>query len=169
MPETSEPTIQLHQHHYGDRTAFQTGLGPFVACVSLLHNCLCRQRYSIVALFIWTIKQLLPKTICLSSLSTFHTYERNSQFNKMSNRSERQAEDYYEQRNDASPVPGDVVDNSYAQETRGELKNHIPVQSDQQGYDDPMQPPYSNTDNQLGMFPALMEPRWSLDGASGVD
>ena len=80
----------------------------------------------------------------------------------MSNRSERQAEDYYEQRNDASPVSGDAVDNSYAQETRGELKNHIPVQSDQQGYDDPMQPPYSNTDNQLGMFPALMEPRWSF-------
>lgn len=82
----------------------------------------------------------------------------NYQSTKMSNSSERQAEDQYEQENDASPVPGGVVDNSYTRETRGELKNQVPVQNDQQGYDDPMQPPYSNTDNQLGMFHALLEP-----------
>lgn len=76
----------------------------------------------------------------------------------MSNSFERQAEDNYEKENDASPVPGDVVDNSYTRETRGELKNQVPVQSDQQDYEDPMQPPHSNTDNQLGMFLAFLEP-----------
>lgn len=76
----------------------------------------------------------------------------------MSNSFERQAEDYYEQENDASPVPGDVVDNSYAQGNRGDLKDQVPVQSDQQDIDDPMQPPHSNTDDQLGMFLAFLEP-----------
>ena len=76
----------------------------------------------------------------------------------MSHKIERQAEDQYEQENDASPVPGGVSDNSYTGETRDELKNQVPVQSDQQSYDDPMQPPYSNTDNQLGMFLMLLSP-----------
>lgn len=76
----------------------------------------------------------------------------------MSNRFERQAEDQYEQENDASPVPGGVSDNSYTGESRSGLKNQVPVQSDQQSYDDPMQPPYSNTDNQLSMFLKLLPP-----------
>lgn len=75
----------------------------------------------------------------------------------MSTSFERQAEDQYEQENDASPVPGNVIDSSYTRETRGDLKNQIPVQSDQQDYEDPMQPPHSNTDNQLGMFLALLK------------
>lgn len=69
----------------------------------------------------------------------------------MSNRLEREAEDIYEQQNDASPVPADVSDNSYTRETRRELKDQMPVQSDQEQVDDPMQPPYSNSDEQLGM------------------
>ncbi|KAH3005102.1 hypothetical protein KXW60_005197 [Aspergillus fumigatus] len=51
--------------------------------------------------------------------------------------------------NDASPVSADVIDNSYVGETRSELRNQVPVQPDQDDYEDPMQPPYSNTDQQL--------------------
>lgn len=69
----------------------------------------------------------------------------------MSNHLEREAEDIYEQQNDASPVPADVSDNSYTRGTRRELKDQVPVQSDQEQVDDPMQPPYSNSDEQLGM------------------
>lgn len=69
----------------------------------------------------------------------------------MSSRIEREAEDLYEQQNDASPVPGDVLDNSYARETRRELNDTVPVQRDQQYIEDPMQPPYSNSNDQLGM------------------
>lgn len=69
----------------------------------------------------------------------------------MSNSLEREAEDNYEAENDASPVPGDVYDNSYVRETQPELRNQAPVQSDQETYDDPMQPPYSNSNEQLGM------------------
>lgn len=76
----------------------------------------------------------------------------------MSNRVEREAEDNYEAENDASPVSGDVPDDTYMRETRSELRNVVPVQRDQQEYDDPMQPPYSNSDNQLGMFLPLLEP-----------
>ncbi|EAW14290.1 uncharacterized protein ACLA_073250 [Aspergillus clavatus NRRL 1] len=67
----------------------------------------------------------------------------------MSNRVERAAEDNYEAENDASPVPADVIDNSYVGETRSELLNQVPVQRDEASYDDPMQPPYSNSDQQL--------------------
>ncbi|GFF44747.1 hypothetical protein IFM61606_01893 [Aspergillus udagawae] len=67
----------------------------------------------------------------------------------MSNRAEREAEDSYEAENDASPVSADVIDNSYTGETRPELRNQVPVQPDQAPYEDPMQPPYSNTDEQL--------------------
>jgi hypothetical protein len=73
----------------------------------------------------------------------------------MSNRAERLAEDAYEAQNDPSPVSGTFKDNSYANETRPELKGHIPVQRDEAGYEDPMQPPYSNSDAQLGMFFSL--------------
>ncbi|RHZ58939.1 uncharacterized protein CDV56_106089 [Aspergillus thermomutatus] len=67
----------------------------------------------------------------------------------MSNRVEREAEDNYEAENDASPVSADVVDNSYVGETRSELRNQVPVQRDEAPYEDPMQPPYSNSDQQL--------------------
>ncbi|PYH86598.1 hypothetical protein BO82DRAFT_90454 [Aspergillus uvarum CBS 121591] len=67
----------------------------------------------------------------------------------MSNRYEREAEDRYEADNDTSPVSGTVYDNSYAHETQSGLRNQIPVQKDEDRYDDPMQPPYSNSDQQL--------------------
>ncbi|CAI7656065.1 unnamed protein product [Penicillium palitans] len=62
----------------------------------------------------------------------------------MSNRTERVAEDNYERENDPSPVAGTFRDDSYAK-----LKGQVPVQGDNQQFDDPMQPPYSNTDQQL--------------------
>ncbi|KAL2860314.1 hypothetical protein BJX68DRAFT_261271 [Aspergillus pseudodeflectus] len=67
----------------------------------------------------------------------------------MSNSYERAAEDQYEAANDASPVSGTFSDNTYAHETRSELKGHIPVQRDEAGIEDPMQPPFSNSDRQL--------------------
>ncbi|KAL4861313.1 hypothetical protein BDV12DRAFT_180460 [Aspergillus spectabilis] len=67
----------------------------------------------------------------------------------MSNCAERLAEDAYEAQNDSSPVSGTFKDNSYANETRSELKGYIPVQRDDAGFEDPMQPPYSNSDRQL--------------------
>ncbi|KAB8233916.1 hypothetical protein ETB97_005301 [Aspergillus alliaceus] len=67
----------------------------------------------------------------------------------MSNKYERQAEDDYEAQNDPSPVSGDFGDNSYAHETRSELKSHIPVVRDEANLADPMQPPFSNSDQQL--------------------
>lgn len=73
----------------------------------------------------------------------------------MATRLEREAEDIYEQQNDASPVPGDVLDNSYVGETRRDLQDQVPVQNDQQELDNPMQAPYSNSDQQLGMALAL--------------
>lgn len=69
----------------------------------------------------------------------------------MSNRYEREAEDLYEAQNDASPVPGNVYDSSYVSDTRPELRDQLPVQADQEDYDDPFQPPYSNSNEQLGM------------------
>lgn len=69
----------------------------------------------------------------------------------MSNRVEREAEDAYERENDLSPVPGGEADNSYVGETNPNLSNIVPVQNDEADYDDPMQPPYSNSDEQLGM------------------
>ena len=77
----------------------------------------------------------------------------------MSTRQEREAEDSYERDNDASPVSGDVQDNSYVFDNRGDYGNQAPVQPDQAGYDDPMQPPYSNTDQQLGMLSLLPAPQ----------
>lgn len=70
----------------------------------------------------------------------------------MSNPVEREAEDNYERENDASPVSGRVVDDSYTRETRPELRDQVPVQPDDAPVEDPMQPPYSNTNQQLGMF-----------------
>lgn len=68
----------------------------------------------------------------------------------MSTRREREDEDSYERENDPSPVPGDVHDDSYIFDG---ATNQVPVQADQAPYDDPMQPPYSNSDQQLGMLP----------------
>ncbi|KAL2817937.1 hypothetical protein BDW59DRAFT_182024 [Aspergillus cavernicola] len=67
----------------------------------------------------------------------------------MSNRAEREAEDSYEAQNDPSPVSADTHDNSYAGKKNTGLRNRIPVQRDEAPYDDPMQPPYSNSDQQL--------------------
>ncbi|KAL2803397.1 hypothetical protein BJX63DRAFT_412121 [Aspergillus granulosus] len=67
----------------------------------------------------------------------------------MSNPYERTAEDDYEAANDPSPVSGTFSDNTYAHETRSELKGHIPVQRDEANVEDPMQPPFSNSDRQL--------------------
>ncbi|KAJ5488040.1 hypothetical protein N7530_002340 [Penicillium desertorum] len=67
----------------------------------------------------------------------------------MSNPAERIAEDNYERENDASPVPGNVTDSSYAEEPNPNLRDKVPVQPDDQSYEDPMQPPYSNSDQQL--------------------
>lgn len=65
----------------------------------------------------------------------------------MSNRVEREAEDLYESQNDPSvPVSEDFTDNSYAVESEG----GVPVLRDNETYDDPMQPPFSNSDQQLG-------------------
>lgn len=74
----------------------------------------------------------------------------------MSNRAEREAEDLYERENDASPVPGGEADNSYVGETNPNLRNVVPVQNDEADIDDPMQPPYSNSDQQLGMSARLI-------------
>lgn len=70
----------------------------------------------------------------------------------MTTRQEREAEDSYERDNDASPVPGDVHDDSYIFDNRGVMSNQVPVQADQDDYDNPMQAPYSNTNEQLGML-----------------
>lgn len=59
---------------------------------------------------------------------------------------EREAEDQYEAENDPSPVPGHVVDSSYA--TPGETQ--VPVVGDEAGFDDPMIAHYADTDEQLG-------------------
>ncbi|CAG8898624.1 unnamed protein product [Penicillium egyptiacum] len=67
----------------------------------------------------------------------------------MSNPTEREAEDNYERENDASPVTGTITDTSYAAETNPYLTDKVPVQPDDQQFDDPMQPPYSNSDQQL--------------------
>lgn len=68
----------------------------------------------------------------------------------MSNREEREGEDAYERENDAAPIPDEIVDNTYVDETNPYLKNRVPVQADEDDYEDPMQPPYSNSDQQLG-------------------
>ncbi|KAL4919251.1 hypothetical protein BDW62DRAFT_179726 [Aspergillus aurantiobrunneus] len=67
----------------------------------------------------------------------------------MSNRAEREAEDRFEDANDPSPVSSRFTDNTYANEPRSGLKGRVPVQRDEAGYEDPVQPPYSNSDQQL--------------------
>ncbi|KAJ9492627.1 hypothetical protein VN97_g578 [Penicillium thymicola] len=67
----------------------------------------------------------------------------------MSNPTERAAEDNYERENDPAPVTEDFVENSYVREPKSNLRNQLPVQEDEQSYEDPMQPPYSNSDQQL--------------------
>jgi hypothetical protein len=69
----------------------------------------------------------------------------------MSTREEREAEDNYEAENDPAPVPSTPIDNSYVGETNADLAKFAPVQRDEDAYDDPVQPPYSNSDEQLGM------------------
>lgn len=68
----------------------------------------------------------------------------------MSNPAERIAEDTYERNNDSSPVTASFTDDSYAKETRSSLKDQVPVQGDNEQLEDPIQPPYSNSDQQLG-------------------
>lgn len=76
----------------------------------------------------------------------------------MSNRAEREAEDRYEAENDFSaPVDATPKDNSYVGETNSDLKGTVPVQKDDADFDDPMQPPYSNSDEQLRMCRPLMK------------
>lgn len=70
----------------------------------------------------------------------------------MTSRTEREADDSYERDNDASPVPGDIHDNSYAFDTRGVMSQEAPVQVDEDDYDVPYQAPESNSDAQLGML-----------------
>ncbi|KAL1986121.1 hypothetical protein VTN96DRAFT_6773 [Rasamsonia emersonii] len=66
----------------------------------------------------------------------------------MSNPEEREAEDRYEAENDLSPVPGTPPpDDSYVRDTNPNWTNR--VQPDDAPYDDPVQPPYSNSDEQL--------------------
>ncbi|KAL1847146.1 hypothetical protein Plec18170_008710 [Paecilomyces lecythidis] len=68
----------------------------------------------------------------------------------MSNVREREAEDSYEAQNDPSPVSGRVIDDSYAySETQPGLRNQVSVQRDEDDYEDPVQPPYSNSNEQL--------------------
>lgn len=76
----------------------------------------------------------------------------------MSNPTERAAEDNYERENDPSPVTEDFTENSYAGEPKSNLRDQVPVQEDEQSFEDPMQPPYSNSDQQLGksmLFPEV--------------
>ena len=68
----------------------------------------------------------------------------------MSNPIEREAEDLYERDNDPSPVTGTVTDNDYVGETNPDYKDTVPVQEDEQPVEDPVQPPYSNSNEQLG-------------------
>lgn len=88
---------------------------------------------------LWSFQYILFYNIASVSSTQF----------KMSNRSEREAEDLYERENDPSPVTGTFSDSSYAKEMRQGLRNQVPVQSDTQRVEDPVQPPYSNTDEQL--------------------
>lgn len=70
----------------------------------------------------------------------------------MANQVEREAEDNYEAENDASPVTSYFVDNSYARETKPELSDNAPIQTDEQPVEDPVVPYEANTDEQLGMI-----------------
>lgn len=79
----------------------------------------------------------------------------------MTSRVEREADDSYERDNDASPVPGDVHDDSYIFDTRGPGSQVAPVQADEEDYDVPFQAPESNSDQQLGMHVYVMN---QIDG-----
>lgn len=68
----------------------------------------------------------------------------------MSNPIEREAEDRYERDNDPSPVTGTATDNDYVGETNPDYQDTVPVQEDEQPVEDPVQPPYSNSNEQLG-------------------
>lgn len=71
----------------------------------------------------------------------------------MSNSVEREAEDNYEAENDPSPVSGRVIDDSYAySETQPELRNQVPIQRDEDDFEDPVQPPYANSNEQLRKY-----------------
>ncbi|KAL3457998.1 hypothetical protein BJX64DRAFT_292562 [Aspergillus heterothallicus] len=70
----------------------------------------------------------------------------------MTSRREREAEDAYERQNDDdAPVSGDYYDNSYVYESGagGKFSMGVPVQRDEDNYEDPMQPPFSNSQEQL--------------------
>ncbi|PYH94934.1 hypothetical protein BO71DRAFT_378456 [Aspergillus ellipticus CBS 707.79] len=67
----------------------------------------------------------------------------------MSDRYEREAEDIFEDQNESSPVSGAFRDSTYAHETKTGLRGQIPIQDDDDVFEDPMQPPFSNTDQQL--------------------
>ncbi|PKY01781.1 hypothetical protein P168DRAFT_306878 [Aspergillus campestris IBT 28561] len=69
----------------------------------------------------------------------------------MSHRIDREAEDFYESQNDPSPVSSRFADDTYTGEPRQALKDRIPVQRDEDIEEDPMQPPFSNTDAQLAL------------------
>lgn len=86
----------------------------------------------------------------MSSLVYFvETLHTNLDYN-MSNPTERTAEDNYERENDPSPVTEDFTENTYVKEPKSHLRGQVPVQLDEQSFEDPMQPPYSNSDQQLG-------------------
>ena len=72
----------------------------------------------------------------------------------MANREERDLDDRYEAENDPSPVSADVVDDSYTRETRNVLRasDQMPVITDEEEYEDPVQPPYSDSNEGLGML-----------------
>ncbi|KAH8690214.1 hypothetical protein BGW36DRAFT_351353 [Talaromyces proteolyticus] len=64
----------------------------------------------------------------------------------MTTREEREGDDSYEDSNDVAPIPTTPVDDSYV---TTETDARLPVQKDGVDYDDPVQPPYSNSDEQL--------------------
>lgn len=65
---------------------------------------------------------------------------------------EREGDDSYEATNDEAPIPSSPVDDSYTTSAT----EAMPVQRDESDFADPMQPPESNSDEQLGM-PSLSE------------
>lgn len=88
-------------------------------------------------------------------LPTFYFFSQSSLITKsnptaMSNPTEREAEDFYESQNDPSPVSGRFKDDTYTGEPRQALKDRIPVQRDEDVEESPIQPPFSNTEDQLG-------------------
>ncbi|KAL4917946.1 hypothetical protein BDW62DRAFT_201274 [Aspergillus aurantiobrunneus] len=67
----------------------------------------------------------------------------------MSNLAERAAEDAYEAENDYYPA-SDEDQNTYAYQSGNQgFTMRVPVQRDETNIEDPMQPPFSDTDQQL--------------------